>query len=137
MPTLSSSTELPPQARAWIDAPEFATIATVEPDGRPHLSVVWVERDGDDLLVSTVVGRRKHRNLVRDPRATVLVSPREQPYSYVEVRGTASLTEEGGRELIDRLNLKYHGVDRYAGDDGTDNVRVVVRITPDKVVVRG
>lgn len=128
---------LPEKALAWIDDHEFATIATVMPDGRPQLSVVWIARDGDDLLVSTVKGRRKHLNLERDPRATVLVYPKESPYTYVEVRGTAVMTEEGGRELIDRLNEAYHpGAGRYTGDDGTDNERVVVRITPDKVVLR-
>lgn len=58
------------------------------------------------------------------------------PYTYVEVRGSATMTEEGGRELIDRLNDAYTGTGRYTADDGTDNVRVVVRITPDKVVLR-
>ena len=127
---------IPENARAWIDNHEFATIATILPDGRPQLSVVWIARDGDDLLVSTVKGRRKHLNLERDPRATVLVYPKDSPYNYLEVRGTATMTEEGGRELIDRLCAAYTGGDRYPGDDGTDNVRVVVRITPDKVVVR-
>ena len=129
-------TSLPQEARDWIDAHEFATIATIEPDGRPQVSVVWVARDGDDLLVSTVVGRRKQRNLERDPRVTVLINPREHPYTYVEVRGTATMTGEGGRELIDRLNDAYNGTGRYVGDDGTDTERVVVRITPQKVVLR-
>lgn len=124
-------------ARTWIDNHEFATIATIMPDGQPQLSVVWIDRDGDDLLVSTVKGRRKHLNLERDPRATVLVYPKDSPYEYLEVRGRVTMTEEGGRELIDRLNDAYNGTGRYVGDDGTDNVRVVVRISPDKVVVRG
>ena len=128
------SVSLPQQAKTWIDEHEFATIATIQPDGQPQLSVVWVSYDGDDLLVSTVKGRRKHLNLERDPRVTVLVYPRGMPYTYVEVRGSATMTEEGGRELIDRLNDAYTGTGRYTADDGTDNVRVVVRITPDKVV---
>jgi PPOX class probable F420-dependent enzyme len=127
-------TQLPEAVKAWLDAPEFATIATILPDGQPHLSVVWVERDGDEVLVSTVVGRRKHANLVRDPRVGLLVFPRDNPYSYVEIRGTVTMTEVGGRELIDRLAAKYQGLDRYAYDDGTDNVRVVVRVHPSKVV---
>ena len=126
-------TQIPEKARAWFDAPEFATIATIGPDGQPQLSVVWVRLDGDDVLVSTIESRQKHRNLTRDPRATVLVSPRAHPYQYCEVRGTATMTREGGRELIDEFNDKYHGTGRYPGDDGTDNVRVVVRITPDRV----
>lgn len=127
--------EIPDTAREWLDGAEFATIATILPDGQPHLSVVWVERDDDDVLVSTVEGRRKHLNLAADPRATVLVYPKDNPYSYVEIRGTTTMTVEGGRDLIDRLALKYRGLDRYPFDDGTDNVRVVVRIRPEKVVV--
>jgi PPOX class probable F420-dependent enzyme len=126
--------QLPEKVKAWFDSAEYATIATIEPDGRPQLSVVWVSRDGDDILVSTTEGRRKHSNMVRDPRATVLLWPKESPYTYVEVRGTVTMTSEGGRDLIDALAKKYTGADRYAWDDGTDNVRVIVRITPEKVV---
>ena len=128
--------ELSDKAKALLDAPEFATIATINPDGQPQLSVVWVTRDGDDVLVSTIKDRQKHRNITRDPRVTVLVFPKDSPYEYVEVRGTATMTEEGGRELIDLLCAQYTGGERYTGDDGTDNVRVVVRITPTKVVIR-
>ena len=117
------------------DSPEFATLATLQPDGQPHLSVVWVARDGHVLLMSTVRGRQKHRNLERDPRATVLVYPKANPYSYVEVRGTVTMTEQGGCELIDRLNLEYTGGDRYTMDDGTENIRVVIRLIPSKVIV--
>lgn len=127
---------IPPAALLMLDAPEFATLATMNPNGYPHLSVVWVARDGDDLLISTIKGRRKCLNMELDPRVTVLVYPRDNPYSYVEVRGTATLTEVGGRELIDLLNQQYTGTDRFVADDGTDNVRVVCRITPDKVVTR-
>jgi PPOX class probable F420-dependent enzyme len=129
-------TDLPEKAKALLDAPEFATIATINPDGQPQLSVVWVTRDGDDVLVSTIKDRQKHRNIGRDPKVTVLVYPKDSPYEYAEIRGTATMTEEGGRELIDRLCAQYTGGDRYKGDDGTDNVRVVVRITPTRVVIR-
>jgi len=125
---------IPDDARAILDGREFAVLSTIEPDGRPQSSVVWFERDGDDLLMSTVEGRRKHLNLVRDPRATVLVYPAANPYTYVELRGAVTMTQEGGRELIDRLNQAYTGTDRYTMDDGTDNVRVVVRFTPERVV---
>src|SRR4249919_2097645 len=103
------SAPIPVQAKAWLDAAEYATVATIEPDGRPQLSVVWVERDGDDVLVSTIEGRRKHANLVRDPRATLLVYPADEPDAYVEVRGTVTMTRQGGPELIDRLARQYDG----------------------------
>ena len=125
---------IPEGSLPLLDGPEFATLATISADGQPQLSVVWVAREGDDLLMSTVEGRQKHRNLVRDPRATVLVYGKANPYSYIEVRGTVTMSREGGRELIDRLANEYTGADRYTMDDGTDNVRVVARLTPHKVI---
>ncbi|MEU1825626.1 PPOX class F420-dependent oxidoreductase [Streptomyces abikoensis] len=118
------------------DNPAFVTVATVQPDGSPQLSVTWVKRDGDDLLFSTTVGRRKEHNLRRDPRVTVLVNPPNAPYIYAEVRGSADITTEGGDELIDELSRKYTGKD-YADFNPAakdDAQRVVVRITPRKVV---
>lgn len=127
---------LPAAAKRWLDGREFVTLGTIEPDGQPQLSVVWAARDGDELLFSTVRGRRKQRNLERDPRASALVFPRDDPYSYLEVRGTVTLTTDGGRELIDALSEKYEGVRPYTGD-GPDAVRLVVRLTPQHVVFRG
>ncbi|MFE7751890.1 PPOX class F420-dependent oxidoreductase [Streptomyces sp. NPDC057428] len=118
------------------DTPVFATLATVQPDGSPQLSVTWLGRDGDDLLVSTTVGRRKEKNLRADPRVSVMINPPNAPYTYAEVRGEAVLTTEGGQELIDVLSRKYTG--KAYADFNTmsqeDAERVVVRITPRKVV---
>lgn len=128
------SATLSESARELFSSPEYVTIATIEPDGSPQLSIVWVAHEGDDLLVSTVEGRRKHRNMQRDPRVTVLLSPSDRPWLYVEVRGTATMTREGGRELIESLSRKYTDDERYSFDDGTHNIRVLVRITPYKVI---
>jgi PPOX class probable F420-dependent enzyme len=131
------STALPEQARAVVDALSFATVATIEPSGSPQTSVVWITRENDTLVFSTVLGRRKADNMQRDPRVSVLVLNPDNPYSYLEVRGRVSMTEQGGRELIDALAAKYRGLDRYPWDDGTDNVRVVCRVQADKVVWHG
>jgi PPOX class probable F420-dependent enzyme len=128
---------LPDAARTLVDGVNFATVATLEPDGSPQTSVVWVTREGDQLVFSTVRGRRKAQNMQRDPRVSVLVLDHENPYSYLEVRGTVSLSEEGGRELIDALARKYRGFDRYPWDDGTDNVRLVCRVEARKAVFHG
>ncbi|GHH70310.1 PPOX class F420-dependent oxidoreductase [Kitasatospora indigofera] len=125
--------QLSDRAKAVIDGKAFAVIATVQPDGSPQASVVWIKRDGDDLLFSTVEGRRKHLNLLKDPRISLVVYPTDDPYSYVEVRGEVTFSHEGGRELIDELELKYRGKARYAYDT-PDAVRVVVRLTPRKVI---
>lgn len=131
------SAELSEDLKKYIDDnPVFATVATVQPDGSPQLSVTWIKRDGNDLLISTTVGRRKESNLRRDPRATIMINPPNAPYTYVEVRGTADITTEGGNELIDELSRKYTGKD-YADFNpaaGQDAQRVVVRVSPRRTV---
>jgi PPOX class probable F420-dependent enzyme len=135
MSATDAHAEIPPAAFPLLAAPHFATVATIQPDGSPQLSVVWIARDGDDVLFSTIKGRRKTLNMERDPRVSVMVYDAVNPYAYVEVRGTVSLTEEGGPELIHRLSEEYTG-GRFPGDDGTDHVRVVCRVTPTKVITR-
>ncbi|WP_031508185.1 PPOX class F420-dependent oxidoreductase [Streptomyces megasporus] len=124
------------QLRRLLDRPVFVTVTTVQPDGRPQASPVWVKRDGDDLLISTTVDRRKAKNLERDPRLSVVVIDPDEPYSYAEVRGTATMTTEGGPELIDELSVKYSGKPyaEFNPASARDAQRVVVRITPEKVV---
>lgn len=121
-----------------LDTPVFVTIATIQPDGSPQVSPVWVKRDGDELLISTTVDRRKTLNMRRDPRVSVVVQPADAPYSYAEIRGTAAMTTDGGRELIDELAQKYVGKDYAAFNPRSeeDAQRVVVRITPRKVAGR-
>lgn len=118
------------------DTPVFATVATLQPDGSPQLTVTWIKRDGDDLLISTTVGRRKEQNLRRDPRITVMINPPTAPYTYAEVRGTATLGTDGGPELIEELSRKYtgKGYADFNPASAADAPRVVVRVTPRKVV---
>ncbi|GAA3141626.1 hypothetical protein GCM10010521_30280 [Streptomyces rameus] len=130
------STALPDRVKSLLDDKVFIVVGTIQPDGSPQMSPVWVKRDGDDVLFSTTMGRRKEKNLRRDPRVTVVVMNPEQPYEYAEIRGTAELTTEGGAELIDELSRKYTGKD-YADFNpasAQDAQRVVVRIRPQKVV---
>lgn len=122
-------------AKQLLDEPEYAVLATLEPNGQPQLSVVWMARDHADVLFSTVRGRRKEQNLRRDPRATMLVYPTDNPQEYVEVRGEATLEDDPSGSLIQALSQKYTG-QPFTGDHGTDNERVVVRLRPRHVVHR-
>ncbi|MBK5248493.1 MAG: PPOX class F420-dependent oxidoreductase [Actinomycetales bacterium] len=130
-------TSLSDEAKRLLDAPEFATVATIQPDGQPQLSVVWVARDHDDVLISTIRGRRKAVNLERDPRASVLIYPADSPYTYLEIRGSVTLEDDPTGALIQALNRKYTGGERYTGDDGTDHERVIVRVHPTNVHAHG
>jgi PPOX class probable F420-dependent enzyme len=133
-----AAAQLSDSLKQVLDTPVFVSIATIQPDGSPQVSPVWVKRDGDDLLISTTVDRRKTLNLERDPRVTVMVQPADAPYSYAEIRGTASLTTEGGQELIDELARKYAGKNyaEFNPSSAQDAERVVVRVSPRKVVGR-
>jgi PPOX class probable F420-dependent enzyme len=126
------TTTLPAFARELLDGTAHAVVASLEEDGSPQLTVIWVKRDGDDVLFSTLAGRRKARNWARDPRAAVLVLDEADPGRYVEVRGRVTLVDDPGGSLIHELADKY--------DDGpfTGIVegRVIVRLTPERVVVR-
>ena len=123
---------LPDAAKELFDGPNFVTVATIDPDGKPQLSIVWVKRDGDDVLFSTIKGRRKYSNLVRDGRASALVYSAGDPYSYAEVRGAVTLTDDPSADLIHELALKYTG-QRFGDRPGEQ--RVIVRIVPDRVVM--
>jgi PPOX class probable F420-dependent enzyme len=111
---------------ALLDGKNYAVLATVNPDGSPQSSVMWVGRDGGDLLFSTVEGRVKHRNMVRDPRVSVIVIDSADPENYVELRGRVSMTPDVGRRLDTQLSWKYDGKD--PGEDRPGAVRVVVRM---------
>jgi PPOX class probable F420-dependent enzyme len=129
-------TGIPDTAKAWLDATTFPTLATVNADGSPQTTIHWVIRDGDDILMSTVRGRRHADNVERDPRVSVLLIAPDNPYAYLEVRATAHVTEEGGRELIDDLMEKYHGRRPYPWDK-PGAVRLVIRVPPEHVVAHG
>ena len=124
--------KLPVEAQKLLDAPEVATFATIEPNGQPHLSVVWVKRDGDDVLASTIRSTRKAINLDRDARATVLVHAKDDPAHYVEIRGTVSIEDDPTGVLMNELSYQYKGEPWTR--DTPDSVRVVMRISPTKVV---
>lgn len=125
-------TALPELARELVDGQNFASVATIQPDGSPQSSIVWIRRDGDDVLFSTVKGRRKHGNLLADSRVSLLVTDVANPYRYTEIRGQATLTDDPRAELIQELAYKYTG---QAFPARPDEERVVVRIAANRVVL--
>jgi len=127
------SLPLPQQAKDLLDEANIVTIATVNADGGPQSSLVWATYEGEQILFSTIVGRAKERNFRRDPRVSVLIHDKTDPYTYVEVRGSVTMTTDGGPELIQTLSRAYTG-EGFSGDIGTDRIRLVVRIDADKVI---
>ena len=80
-------TELSPAQRAFLQEKRFAVVGTRNPDGSPHLAVMWYLLDGDDIVVNSAQGRIKDRNLAADPRMSVLV---EDGYRWIRIDGRAT-----------------------------------------------
>ena len=117
--------------RRLLDGKNFATVATVNPDGGPQASVVWILRDGDTVLFSAISTRRKVLNLTRDPRISLTVFDTANPYQSVEIRGTAELSGDPGKSLPRALSQKYLGED--PPPEPEELTRVVVRVIPLRV----
>jgi len=113
----------------------FGTVATVRSDGSPHLTVLWLDWDGQNVLLNTAYGRAKPRHLQRDPRVTVTVFPPEDPYRYVSVSGTAELIDEGAAEHIHKLGKKYRGWDEYPLEPGER--RVIIKVHAERIDAHG
>ncbi|MDX6511701.1 MAG: hypothetical protein QOE36_1205 [Gaiellaceae bacterium] len=122
------------QARLFSE-PNFAVVATIGGEGVPQQSVVWVDWDGEHVVFNTTAARAKSRHLDRDPRVSVLVIDREDPYRWVAVEGTAELEPEPGIEHIDSLARKYR--DEGWGPPRPGEQRVIVRLRPDQVSTYG
>ncbi|MGW1213155.1 PPOX class F420-dependent oxidoreductase [Streptomyces sp. NPDC002499] len=118
--------------RALLDGKNFAGVATLGPDGAPQNSVVWIKREGDTVLFSSTDGRQKVRNLRRDPRVSLSVFDLADPYTSVEIRGTAEILPDPDKRLPYELSHKYLGIDPPGEKD--DEVRVIIRIVPRKIV---
>ena len=112
-------------------APNFGTIATLQPDGSPVTHVMWVDCDDEHVLLNTELGRAKLRNIDLDPRVSVVVWDASNPVHYVEVRGRVVETIAGAeaRAHNDELSMKYEGKP-YDSEIKTD--RVIVKIAPDR-----
>lgn len=111
----------------------FAFVASIMSDGSPQITPVWIDYDGQYILVNTAEGRTKQRNLAKDPRIAVSIIDSGNPYNTVSVRGkVVEQTTAGADEHIDMLAKKYLGVDKYPFRN-PDEKRVILKIRPDKV----
>jgi len=129
------SVEMPDALKEILDGPNFAHLTTLDPDGMPQASVLWVMRDGEKIVVNTAEGRRKWRNLKRDPRVAISISPEDAPYKNFSIQGNVvEMRTSDGWEVIDRLALKFRGKE-YPRPEGM--VRVTVVIEPTRIAEFG
>ena len=125
--------QLDEKAVAVLKSKSFGHLATLNKDGSPQVTPVWVDTDGKHVIVNSEEKRLKVRNIKRDPRVSISLLNPDNPYEYIEIRGkVTSVTTEGGAAGIDRLSKKYLGQDSYPYNQPTD-VRVVITIQPERV----
>jgi PPOX class probable F420-dependent enzyme len=126
---------LPRQAKSIIEKKTFAHLATLMPDGSPQVTPVWVDHDGDRVVINTAEGRAKPRNMRNDPRVALSATDPDNPYEAVIIRGrVVEMTRDGADEHIDAMAKKYLDRDRYPFRQSGEQ-RLKVYIEPE--VVKG
>ena len=136
---------IPASAHRLFEEPKNATIITIDPDGSPQASLVWVERDGDDVLVGIQAPHRKTRNLFRDPRVTLLIQDDQAGWrgitQYLVLRGTAKLEGPGipdeYKALMDRGTQRYLRLPEFPFGEGIWDTGVVARVSVERISGEG
>jgi len=122
--------KLTTKAITLIEGKNFAHLATLMADGSPQVTPVWVDHEGDVILVNTAVGRLKQKNTARDNRVAISIASQDNPYDKVVIRGRViAQTFEGAEAHIDKLASKYTGVTKYQRSQ-PDEKRIIIKIEP-------
>jgi PPOX class probable F420-dependent enzyme len=111
----------------------FAYLATLMPDGSPQVTPIWFSADGEHILVNTVVGRIKDRNMKARPQVALCIADPKDPYRYLQIRGRViEHTTEGANNHIDSLAWKYRGIKKY-DKYRPGMVRIIYKILPESI----
>ena len=122
--------KLPQNVLKLIEEKNFAHLATLLHDGAPHVAPVWVDHDGNTILVNTAIGRVKQKNILKDPRVALSIAEQNNPYNRVEIRGRViSQTRDGADAHIDKLANKYTGTKTYQKSSPNEK-RIIIKIEP-------
>jgi PPOX class probable F420-dependent enzyme len=125
--------KLSEKAKKLIDGKNLASVATLMPDGSPQVAPVWVDREGDYVVLNAARSRQRTKNLKRDPRVAISIYDQNNPYSNISIRGEAvEITEEGAEDHIDSMQMKYHGSPKYPNHNPKDP-RVLIKVRVDRI----
>jgi PPOX class probable F420-dependent enzyme len=115
----------------------FANLATLMPDGSPQVTPVWVDYDGNHVIVNSARGRQKDKNMQQNAKVALAILDPDNPYRYLEIRGKVDqITEQGADQHIDKMAKKYMGKDKYPYRREGE-VRVLYKILPSKTTQMG
>lgn len=123
--------ELSDEVQALLKDACFCYIATVMPNGAPQMTVVWVDTDGEHILINTIDGNRKVKNLEKDDRVALVISKREDPAEHVQIRGrVVEIVRDGAKEHVETLSQRYIGMPYPLHKYGE---RAILKIEPTRV----
>jgi PPOX class probable F420-dependent enzyme len=128
--------ELSDNARRAIEAGRLGHFVTINRDGSPHVTIVWVGLDGDDLVIGKLMEDQKVRNIRRDPRVSLSIEAEGGQHgmqNHLVVEGTAEITEGGAPELLHELAQRYVGPGTRFPPMDDPPAGFVIRVTPTKV----
>ena len=125
-------TKIPQSLKKVLEDKAYGHVVTFNAKGKPELTMVWVDVEGDELLINTAEGRRKPDNLRRDPRVIVSVQDRNNPQAYAVLHGKGRVTAEGADPHIDKLAKRFLGADKYPYRQPTEK-RVIIRVAVDRI----
>ena len=129
--------KIPDQYKDIAQKVAFAHLATLMADGRPQVTPVWFDLDGDDFRVNSAKGRVKDKNMRRNKDVALSIQDPDNAYRYLAVQGKiVDITEDGADAHIDALAKKYLGKDKYPFR-GPGEVRVIYKIRPEKISTMG
>jgi len=123
---------LPQTVKRILEDKAYGHVITSGASGKPQVTMVWVDVDGDEVVFNTAEGRLKPKNLGRDPRVIISVQDRNDPQSYMVFHGAASLTEAGADPHIDKLAKRFLGADKYPFRRPGEK-RLLVRVKVDRI----
>ena len=123
---------LPQSVKRILEDKAYGHVITSGASGKPQVTMVWVDVDGDEVVFNTAEARLKPKNLGRDPRVVISVQDRNDPQSYMVFHGTASITEAGADAHIDKLAKRFLGADKYPFRRPGET-RLMVRVKVDRI----
>lgn len=123
---------LPQTVKKILEDKAYGHVITFDASGKPQVTMVWVDIDGDEVVFNTAEGRLKPKNLRNDPRIIISVQDRNDPQAYMAFHGTASISEAGADAHIDKLAKRFLGADKYPFRQPGEK-RVMVRVKVDRI----